>query len=62
MYYEMYLLNFFLKQFGYNRRKLNQISVTIIAASAFLGYNFYEKREGKKTLSYRNSSVLILGA
>jgi hypothetical protein len=40
MYYEMYLLNFFLKQFGYNRRKLNQISVTIIAASAFLGYNF----------------------
>jgi hypothetical protein len=36
----MYLLNFFLKQFGYNRGKLNQISVTIIAASAFLGYNF----------------------
>jgi hypothetical protein len=40
MYYEMYLLNFFLKQIGYNRRKLNQISVTVIAASAFLGYNF----------------------
>lgn len=56
----MYLLNFFLKQFGYNRRKLNQISVTIIAASAFLGYNFLWKKGRQKDLSYCNSSVLIL--
>ena len=52
MYYEMYLLNFFLKQFGYNRRKLNQISVTIIAASAFLGYNFFMKKGKAKRLSH----------